>query len=70
MRPGTQIKTLTGEGAEIVVTTVRITAADTGYTLPVVAAGEKVLANRLDPFEAELSVFPGIFHHHTGRRNR
>ena len=58
---GTQIKPFAGEGAEIVVTAFRATAADTGYTLPVVAAGEKVLSNSLDPFEAELSVFPGIF---------
>jgi hypothetical protein len=48
-----QIKPLTGEGAEIVVSAVRISAADTGYTLPVSAAGEKVLAGRLDPFEAK-----------------
>jgi len=42
---GTQIKPLAGEGAEIVVTAVRIATADTGYTLPVVTAGEKVLSN-------------------------
>ena len=58
---GTQIKPFAGEGAEIVVTAFRIAAADTGYPLPVVAAGEKVFSNSLDPFEAELSVFPGIF---------
>ncbi len=57
---GTQIKPLTGEGTEIVVTTVRITAADTGYPLPVVAAGEKVLAHRLDPFEAKLTECIGV----------
>lgn len=51
---GTQIKPFAGEGAEIVVTAVRITAADAGYTLPVVAAGEKLLSNCLDPFETKL----------------
>ena len=58
---GTQIKPFAGEGAEIVVTAFRVTAADTGYTLPVVAAGEKVIAHRLNSIEAKLSVFPGIF---------
>lgn len=57
---GTQIKPLIGEGAEIVVTAVRITTADAGYTLPVVTAGEKVLSNRLDPFETKLPECIGI----------
>ena len=54
MRPGTQVKPLAGERAEIVVTAVRIAAADAGYPLPVVSASEKVLAYRLDPFYAKL----------------
>jgi hypothetical protein len=58
---GTQIKPLAGEGAEIVVTAVRIAAADTGYPLPVITAGEKVLSNCLDPFEAKLPECIGIF---------
>ena len=58
---GTQVKPLAGEGAEIVVTAVRISAADTGYPLPVIAAGEKVLSNRLDPFETKLPECIGIF---------
>jgi hypothetical protein len=58
---GTQIKPLTGERAEVVVTAVRIAAADAGYTLPVIAAGEKVLAYRLDPFETKLPECIGIF---------
>jgi len=58
---GAQIKPLAGERAEIVVTAVRISAADTGYPLPVIVAGEKVLANCLDPFKAELSECIGIF---------
>ena len=57
---GAQIKPLAREGAEIVVTAVRIAAADAGYTLPVVAAGEKVLYNCLDPFEVKLAVCVGI----------
>ena len=57
---GTQIKPLTGEGAEVIVTTFRVTAADTSYPLPVIAAGEKVLTNRLDPFEAKLPECIGI----------
>jgi len=40
---------------------VRISAVDTGYSLPVVAVGEKMFADRPYPFEAELPVFPGIF---------
>jgi len=36
---GTQIKPLAGERAEVVVTAVRIAAADAGYPLPVIAAG-------------------------------
>jgi hypothetical protein len=60
MRPGTQIKPLAGEGAEIVVTAVRIAAADAGYPLPVIAAGEKMFADRPYPFEAELPVCVGI----------
>jgi hypothetical protein len=40
---------------------VRIAAADTGYPLPVIAAGEKVLSNCLDPFEAKLPECIGIF---------
>jgi len=58
---GAQIKSLTGEGSKIVVTAVRIAAADTGYPLPVIAAGEKVLAYRLDPFETKLPECIGIF---------
>jgi len=57
---GAQVKPLAGERAEIVVTAVRISAADTGYPLPVIAAGEKVLANRLDPFETKLPECIGI----------
>jgi hypothetical protein len=57
---GTQIKPLAGERAEVVVTAVRIAAADAGYTLPVVTAGEKVLSNSLDPFEAKLPECIGI----------
>ena len=57
---GTQIKPFAGEGAEIVVTAVRITTADAGHTLPVVTAGEKVLSNSLDPFEAKLPEGIGI----------
>ncbi len=57
---GTQIKPLAGEGAEIVVTAVRITTADAGYTLPVVTAGEKVLSNSLDSFETKLPECIGI----------
>ena len=41
-------------------TAVRISAADTGYPLPVVSAGEKVLSDRLDPFEAKLPEFISI----------
>ena len=41
-------------------TTVRITTAYAGYTLPVVTAGEKVLSNRLDPFETKLPECIGI----------
>jgi len=58
---GTQIKPLTGERAEVVVTAVRIAAADAGYPLPVIAASEKVLAYRLDPFETKLPECIGIF---------
>ena len=57
---GTQIKPLTGEGAEVIVTTFRVTAADTSYPLPVIAAGEKVISNCLDPFEAKLPECIGI----------
>ncbi len=57
---GTQIKPLAGERAEVVVTAVRIAAADTSYTLPVVTAGEKVLSNSLDPWEAKLPECIGI----------
>ena len=57
---GTQVKPLAGKRAEIVVTAVRISAADTGYPLPVIAAGEKVLSNRLDPFETKLPECIGI----------
>ena len=39
---------------------VRVSAADTGYPLPVVAAGKKVLSNCLDPFEAKLPECIGI----------
>jgi hypothetical protein len=45
---------------QIVVTAVRVTATNTGYTLPVIAAGEKVFSNCLDPFEAKLPVCVGI----------
>jgi hypothetical protein len=38
----------------------RLTAADTGYPLPVVAAGDKVIADRLNPFEAKIPVCIGI----------
>jgi hypothetical protein len=61
MQPGAQIKSLAGKGAEIVVPTVGIAAVYTGYTLPVIAAGEKVLGDRLDPFQAKLPVCTGIF---------
>jgi len=54
MHPGTQVKPLAGERAEIVVTAVKIVAADAGYPLPVVSASEKVLAYRLDPFYAKI----------------
>jgi hypothetical protein len=43
------------------VTAVRVTAADTGYPLPVITAGEKVFSNSLDPFEAKLPECIGIF---------
>ena len=39
---------------------VRIAAADAGYSLPVVTAGEKVFSNSLDPFEAKLPEIIGI----------
>jgi len=39
---GTQIKPLTGEEAEVVISTVRVGAAYTRYPLQVIAAGEKV----------------------------
>jgi hypothetical protein len=58
---GSQIKSLTGEGAEIVVIAVRIAAADAGYPLPVISASEKVFAYRLDPFETRLPECIGIF---------
>ncbi len=58
---GTHIKPLAGERAEIVVTAIRISAADTGCPSPIIVAGEKVFANRLDPFEAELPECIGIF---------
>jgi hypothetical protein len=57
---GTQVKPLAGKRAEIVVTAVGISAADTGYPLPVIAAGEKVLSNSLDPFETKLPECIGI----------
>ena len=57
---GTQIKPLAGERAEVVVTAVGIAAADTGYSLPVVTAGEKVFSNSLDPFETKLPECIGI----------
>ena len=41
-------------------TAFEIAAAYTGYTLPVIAAGEKVLAHRLDPFETKLPECIGI----------
>ena len=41
-------------------TAVWASAADTGYPLPVVAAGEKLLSNCLDPFEAKLPECIGI----------
>ena len=41
-------------------TAVRIATADAAYTLPVVAAGKKVLSNCLDPFEAKLPECIGI----------
>ena len=42
-------------------TTVRVTAADAGYSLPVVTASEKVLSTCLDPFETKLPECIGIF---------
>jgi hypothetical protein len=60
MHPGTQIKPLAREGAEVIVTAFRVTASDTSYPLPVVAAGEKLLSNCLDPFEAKLPECIGI----------
>jgi hypothetical protein len=45
---------------QIVVTAVGIAAAYTGNALPVIAAGEKMFADRSDPFEAELPVCIGI----------
>jgi len=56
---GAQIEPLTGEGAKIVVTAVRIAAADAGYPLAVIAAGEKVLANRLI-FPMSISRSPSV----------
>jgi hypothetical protein len=47
---GTKIKPLAGKRPKIIIPAVRITAADTGYSLPVVTAGEKVFSNSLDPF--------------------
>jgi hypothetical protein len=40
MRPGKKIKPLAGEWAEKVVTTIRISTADMGYPLAVIAAGD------------------------------
>ena len=40
---------------------VRISAAYTGYPLPVIAASEKVISYRLDPFETKLPECIGIF---------
>jgi hypothetical protein len=57
---GAQIKPLTGEGAEVIITAFRVTAADTSYPLPVIAASEKVISNRLDPFQAKLPECIGI----------
>jgi hypothetical protein len=57
---GTQIKPLAGKRPKIIMPAVRIAAADTGYPLPVIAAGEKVLTNSLDPFEAKLPECIGI----------
>jgi hypothetical protein len=56
----TQIKPLAGEGAEVVVAAVRVAAAYMGYALSVIAAGEKVFADCLYSFEAELPVCAGI----------
>jgi hypothetical protein len=58
---GAKIKPLAGKRPKIIMPTVRIAAADTSYPLPVIAAGEKVLAYRLDPFEAKLPECIGIF---------
>jgi len=60
MHPGTQIKPLAGKRPKIIMPAVRISAADTGYTFPVIAAGEKMFADRPDPFEAELPECIGI----------
>jgi hypothetical protein len=58
---GAKIKPLAGKRPKIIMPTVRIAAANTGYPLPVIAAGEKVISNCLDPFEAKLSECIGIF---------
>ncbi len=57
---GAKIKPLAGERTKVIVTAFRISAADTGYPLPVIAAGEKVLAYRLYPFETKLPECIGI----------
>jgi hypothetical protein len=57
---GAKIKPLAGKRPKIIMPTVRIAAADAGYTLPVVTTGEKVLSNSLDPFETKLPECIGI----------
>jgi hypothetical protein len=58
---GAKIKPLAGKRPKIIMPTVRIAAANTGYPLPVIAAGEKVISNCLDPFEAKFPECIGIF---------
>ena len=55
------MKPLAGEGAEVIVPTLGVVAAYTGYALPVIATGEKVFADLLYPLEAELPVCAGIY---------
>jgi hypothetical protein len=57
---GAKIKPLAGERTKVIVTAFRVSAADTGYPLPVIAASEKVLAYRLYPFETKLPECIGI----------
>lgn len=54
------IESLAGDRAEIVVTTVRISATNTGYSPSIIAAGKNVLGNCPDSLQAEFHVCAGI----------